>query len=818
MLFEPEINVYVDVVLPLNLKQFYTYTANDFEDELAEGKRVLVDLKGKVYTAIIRKIHNATPNYTCKPVIQVLDQENLISDKQLKLWDWIANYYMAPPGLVMAAALPAAFRISSETQLYLAENYVEGEHELSNDEFLIVDALFVQQHLTFKDISKILQKKQILKLVDRLLNRGIIEATETLVQRYKPKLKAYIQIAPAYASESGMEKALEEIQKSESYTTCFLRFLQQEGFEAGIAKENLTKIPDIKISALDALIKKGIFIKEDRKVSRLAKPDVQILPLPELSAAQKSATEKIKTAFEQHTTVLLHGVTSSGKTEVYVHLIDDVLKAGKQVLFLVPEISLTSQLVIRITKYFGEQVGVYHSRFNEKERVEVWKQVQSGGYKILLGPRSALFLPFQNLGLIIVDEEHEQSYKQQDTAPQYNGRDLALVLANIHGAKTLLGSATPSFESYFNAQNKKYGLVTLSERFGNVKMPNIILANIAKANKEKSMRANFTPTLFEAIGKTIARDKQLILMQNRRGYATLIECDSCGWVPQCKNCDISLTYHKPTNNLRCHYCGYAERLPKKCTACGSAKIEMQGLGTQKVEEDLKSLFPELLIDRMDYDTTRSKKAFQHKIERIESGYTDVLVGTKMVSKGLDFEHVHLVGVINADPMIYIPDFRSHERAYQMLTQVAGRAGRRQEAGEVIIQTRNPSNKLFDYITHNNFEELYRTEMEQRANLRYPPFTRLIHLTIKHRKETLAAHAAQLLSTQLKTSLGDRVLGPTPFFIPRLMNFYLYELLLKIERNGIDGQKLRAFISNSIDFLETIPELKSVEVLIDVDPA
>ncbi len=842
--------LFVDVILPLSVPNLYTYRVpHEWNDIVLVGQRVVVQFgKGKLYSALVRVIHENPPKqYAAKYIESILDEEPIVNQKQFTLWDWISSYYMCTIGEVMVAAFPGGLRLSSETKVILDSNYKTHieKNTLTDKEFLIVDALEIREVLSLNDVAEITEQKTVYPIIKSLIEKGIVIIQEELKEKYKPKVETYIQLSKELDSEDQLKKIFDSLEKrAGKQLDVLMAFIQLSDRYSSEKKEVRKKDILKKIvgseSAIKSLEKKNIIELYECEVGRLS-PFENENKVSQLNEIQQQVLDSIRKQFGvlnneeplpidikpmssgNKDVVLLHGVTSSGKTEIYVKLIEQTLAEGKQVLYLLPEIALTTQIINRLKKYFGDEVGVYHSKFNENERVEVWKNVlnenskkQSSKYSIIIGARSALFLPFSNLGLIIVDEEHDTSFKQFEPSPRYNARDAAIYLAHIHKAKTLLGSATPSIESYFNAQEGKYGFAEITTRFGGIQMPEILIADVKEATKKKMMKSHFSPLLLDTITLALQNKEQIILFQNRRGFAPQLECDTCAWVPQCTNCDVSLTYHKNTNQLRCHYCGYSVKPPNKCGACGDTNIKMKGFGTEKIEEELAIFYPKAKIARMDLDTTRSKFAHQHIIHDFEEGNIDILVGTQMVTKGLDFNNVSMVGILNADSMLNFPDFRAFERSYQLMAQVSGRAGRKNKRGKVIIQTHNPEHTIIQNVWNNDYLNMYTFQLLDRKNFNYPPYYRLIEITLIHRDLDLVNASAKSFADELKQQFGKRVLGPEFPLVARVRNMYRKNILLKIERD-VSVTQFKKIVTEMIVKYKNDKLFKSVKVQIDVDP-
>lgn len=817
--------LFVDVILPLPVHQEFTYRVPfEMNDLILEGIRVVVPFgKLKYYTAIVTKVHENVPTeYAAKYIEYILDEKPIINGKQYTFWKWIAKYYMAPIGDVLNAALPANFKLASETILMLHPDF-DVHEELQGNEKLLVDSLIIREQLTLKDLSEILNVKNVHPVVKRLIDKNVILTQEALNQKFTPKKESFVCINPIFSQDelSEVMHALES-NKSKAKQLDALLTLMKLKIDLGteyIPKKMLLDA-EISPSTINTLEKNGYVLIEKLEVSRLSTTDREENEIKELSEVQEKAYQEILTSFETHFITLLFGVTGSGKTEIYMKLIKEQLALGKQVLFLLPEIALTTQLIQRLSVYFGDLIGVYHSKFNQNERVEIWNNVLEDNptkFRLIVGARSSVFLPFNNLGLIIVDEEHESSFKQYDPSPRYNARDAALVLAKLHNAKVLLGSATPALESYYNAQQGKYGLVELKTRYSGVQLPEILCADMRKARIQKNMQSDFSTFLIDEIRSTLNNKKQVILFQNRRGYTPLWMCEICNWTPRCQNCDVTLTYHKHTNILKCHYCAYVQPPVGTCKACGSTRIKMLGFGTEKIEDDLALIFPEASIQRLDLDTTRNKNSYETILNDFGEHKIDILIGTQMVSKGLDFKDVHLVGILDADLMLNRSDFRAFERSFQLMTQVSGRAGRDQERGKVIIQTGDIDHWVIQKINQHNYIDFYNAEIIERKNFFYPPFYKIINLTLKHKDENLVNKGANSLSSALKAVFKERVLGPEFPPIRRIQNQFMKQIKLKIEKNAPDTP-IKEKITEILDQFYSQPKYKSIRVVIDVDPA
>ena len=827
-------NFFIEVILPLSLPKTFTYRVSENEFAfIKKGMRVAVPFgKSKIYTALVIDLHRKEPTlYEAKEIDQILDERSIVNDLQINHWFWISSYYMCNIGDVYRGALPSALLLESETIISQNNETFVDEASLSDDEFLIYEALQSQSSLKIQNIIDIVNKKTVLPVIQKLINKNIISLQEEIQEEYKPKLVKYIRLHEQYQKEKNLIALLESI-KSEKRKNLLLQYFQSQARERQpISVKQLTETAQTSAAIVKALIDKQIFeeyfIQEDRVNFEKNKVNNEF----SLSVAQQTAFDEIVKSFGEKDVTLLHGVTSSGKTEIYTKLIENYIALGKQVLYLLPEIALTTQLVSRLTKHFGNKVAVFHSKYSNNERVEVWHQVLNSSDKaqVVIGARSALFLPFNNLGLIIVDEEHEQTFKQQDPAPRYHARDAAIVLANFHnttranpeasgeldGAKVLLGSATPSIETYYNANSEKFGLVILKERFGKVPMPEIELVDLKDSYFRKKMKGHFSSTLIDEITEAFANNEQVILFQNRRGFSPVLECMTCGHVPQCPQCDVSLTYHKYKNQLRCHYCGYSMAKPSNCHVCSSVDLETKGFGTEQIELELAELFPQKNIKRMDQDTTRGKYSFEKIIDSFKNREIEVLVGTQMLAKGLDFDNVSLVGIMNADNMLYHPDFRAFERSFQMMTQVAGRSGRAEKRGKVIIQTYNPLHNIIQQVTNNDYEGMYKEQLYERKIYYYPPFYRLIKLTLKHRDFEKLKEGSFWLYQVLQQNLTIPVLGPEEPAIGRIRNEYIRTILIKIPgETSLQGTKKT--IQKILNSFDLVSQYRTIKVTVNVD--
>jgi primosomal protein N' (replication factor Y) len=812
---------YVDVILPLPLKQLFTYEVSESEaHEIKMGMRLAVPFgKTKVYTGLAVQLHEQKPlHYETKPIEQILDEVPLVTKNQLQFWKWIADYYMCSLGEVMKTALPNALLLESETIIEWDSATEMKAEELDDEEFLIYEALQKQNALKIHEIMQILDKKTVLPVIKRMADKGILLVNQELNTKYTPKLKKYIRLTEANSTKDELPRLLEKLSSSPKQKEALLKYFTYSAkTKKPITTKDLSEKANASASVVKALVKKEVFeeyqVKQDRIDFSIAKTRAAF----QLSEAQKKAKHAIEEVFLTKEVCLLHGVTSSGKTEIYIQLIEKVLQQGKQVLFLLPEIALTTQLIKRLQAFFGEEVLVFHSKYSQNERVEVYRHVlhQDKG-KIVIGARSSLFLPFSNLGLIIVDEAHESSFKQYDPAPRYHARDAAIVLASFFKAKTLLGSATPSLESLDNVKRLKYGYVRINERFGNVQPPRIELIDFKELSRKKQVKGHFSKPLLLALEACMNNGKQAILFQNRRGFSPILECNTCGHSPQCPSCDVSLTYHKHNNSLRCHYCGYSMAMQTKCLACSSPDVTTKGFGTEQVETELHELYPEWRIQRMDHDTTRRKHAYDRIISSFENHEVDVLIGTQMLTKGLDFRNVNLVGVMNADSLLNFPDFRAYERCFQLLVQVAGRAGRTEEQGLVLIQTYNPNHQILQQVTTNDYKTMFKEQMYERKSYEYPPFFRLIKFTLKGRDYNRINEASDWLASYLKQSFGKQVFGPEFPPVARIKNKYHKNIQLKIAP-GQSIIKSKKVVQKALNSFEAVGQFRSIRVVVNVDP-
>lgn len=815
-----------EVLLPFPIPKYFTYAIpSDLVAEVKLGVRVVVHFGSrKVYTGIVRCVKTIDGiDFVTKDIIGVIDEQPIVSEFQFLFWEWLSGYYLCSQGEVMNVALPSAFKLASETKLVLKQDFDIDKEALSDKEYIIYEALLLQSVLTLSELQKITNQSNVAKLINTLIKSGMITVEEELNYRYKAKIVKYISLAPEYEdSEESLQGLMADLErKAFRQMEILLKYIQLSNYLSDnvieVEKRALTKDDKGASALVAAMIKKGIFVVEEKEQSRLIEyKQEKSVDSIEFSEKQRVAFDEINTSFSNKSVVLLKGVTGSGKTEIYIKLIDKVLNDGKQALLLLPEIAITAQIVNRLKSYFGKSVVVYHSKFNDNERIEIWNSVLgSNKAQLIIGARSAMFMPFKNLGLIIVDEEHDNSYKQSDPAPRYNARDASIFLASLYGAKVLLGSATPSVESYYNAKIGKYGLVELNERFGGVLLPEIVVADMSEERKNKTLKSHLSSMLFNEVNQALAQSEQVILFQNRRGFASYIECNKCGWTHHCKNCDVTLTYHKGLRMMKCHYCGYTANVPMKCEQCGSEDLQFKGFGTEKIEDEMPLLFPHARIGRMDLDTTSAKHAHQTIIDDFDDGGIDILIGTQMITKGLDFKNVAVVGVLNADSIINYPDFRSFERSFQLITQVSGRAGRQQKRGRVVVQTSKPHHSAIRYAIDNDYDSMYQSQIDERREYGYPPFSRMIKIIVKAKdKELLDKKSVKI--AQILKRLDIAILGPQEPIIPRIQNYYISHILIKLHRNAMLPEVKSHIYRLITDFVNST-EGRGLRIAIDVDP-
>lgn len=817
--------LYADVILPLPLPRLFTYhVPDDMESLVAKGMRVVVPFgRKKQYSGIIFLLHGNKPEgYDTKPLITILDRSPLINSLQLKFWGWMSNYYQCSMGEVYKAALPSGLKLESETRIYYNPHY-EQFSDLPARAEAIIGFLSSKKAASVQEINDFAGVKNAMPILKTLFEEGAVFVTEHLKEGFRPKTENYLMLSHSLRSEESLGAAFDALQRAPKQMEALMYFLNKcgginEAFRGkSLSRKALLESDKVGTGVLSELINKELLDQFAQEVDRLDLSSVDVVKKNLLTPEQEEAFRQIKDSFNNHNVALLQGVTSSGKTEVYIHLIEEYLQQRRQVLYLLPEIALTTQITSRLKQHFGNSLGIYHSKYSNEERVEVWQNLlEQKTYQVILGVRSSVFLPFDNLGLVIVDEEHEYSFKQFDPAPRYHARDSAIMLAHLAGAKVLLGTATPAIESFYNAQTGKYGFVQLAQRFGNIKMPQVVVADTREARRRKQMKSLFTPILLEYMNEAFQRGEQVILFQNRRGFSPFLECDVCAWVPRCKFCDVSMTYHKKLNHLICHYCGHTVTTPSACSACGSSALSTRGFGTEKVEEEIALIFPKTRVARMDFDTTRSKKAYQDIISGFENRQFDILIGTQMVSKGLDFDNVSLVGILNSDQMLNMPDFRAFERSYQMMAQVSGRAGRKNRQGTVVLQTSDPEHPIVKQVIDNDYEGMYRTQLQEREAFLYPPYCRLINILVKHKNRQVVDRAAEALGQKLKAIFGSHVLGPQEPPVSRIQNLYLSRIILKVDRKK-SPSKAKEVLQRAVHSVSSQPRWRYVTVQVDVDP-
>ncbi len=810
---------YVEIILPLAIPKTFTYSVPvGLNEKIKAGCRAEVVFgKNKKYAGIIKSISNENPGYEVRDIIQVIDEEPVIFEQQLHLWNWICKYYMCSEGEVMAAALPTHLKLSSETTLCFNDEYGDDFSDLGNEEYLIAEALLLKNELSISQVQQLLDVRQVYPVIKKLIDKKVCFAYEDVKDKYKVKTKNFVLLNPMYNNEDALSDLMNNWSKAPKQLEVLLSYLHLLKTEGEVSQPALLKKSSATLPQLKGLVDKNILFIEKRSVNRLPSLPKDISVDFILSGAQQRSLEEISASFKDKNVCLLHGVTSSGKTLIYIKLIEAVIASGRQVLYLLPEITLTAQIIRRLQKYFGGNVSIYHSKFSNNERVELWNAIKSGEVKIILGARSALFLPFSKLGLIIIDEEHDGSFKQQDPAPRYNARDAAIYYASLFEAKVLLGSATPSIESFYNAATGKFGLVALDERFGNIELPAIEVINTHQVASSKKGKVTISPQLKAAIQQTVDNARQVILFQNRRGYAPFLFCGTCGFVPHCDNCDVTLTLHKFSNRLHCHYCGTSYPKLTTCPPCGSVNWIEKNFGTEKIEEELETDFPDFKIARMDVDAVKGKHAHENLISIFEKHQLDILVGTQMVVKGLDFEKVALVGILDADGLLGFADFRANERAFQLMEQVSGRAGRKLEQGKVLIQCGKTDHPIITLVQQHDYLKFFNYELENRKQFNYPPFSRLIKLILKHRINDVVSQAAETLFASLAKTMTNFIIGPASPVVNRVRSLYLMEILIKLPRDVASLNAYKAVVSNCINLLHVQKQFKSVTVIIDVDP-
>lgn len=813
-------SLFVEVIIPLALPKNYTWAVPEqWQAGIQPGVRVEVIFgRNKRYAGIVKKILNEKPEaFQPKDISNVLDTEPLIHPHQLALWEWMAQYYMCSEGEVMQAAIPANLKLSSESILVWNEERSYDFSDLSDAEFLVAEALEIKKELRLTEVQQLLDVSNVYPVIKKLIEKGVCYVWEELKEKYKTKTETYITLDPVYQQEEKLADLLNNWSKAPKQMELLLSYLHLQKTAGEVTQPQLLKKSNATAAQLKGLCEKGIVRAEKRNTDRIRSLPKDIQIDFTLSEAQEIALGEIRQHFTDKSVCLLHGVTASGKTEIYTKLIESYIREGKQVLYMLPEIALTSQIIRRLQKHFGGYIAIYHSKFNPNERVEIWNKVKTGETKVVLGARSSLFLPFKDLALVIADEEHDASYKQQDPAPRYHARDAAIYYAALSDARVLLGSATPSIESYYNCEQQKYGLVTLEERFGQVELPQINIIDIKRVPTKEKGKIALTPTLLEAIATSLQQQKQVILFQNRRGYSPYLLCTTCGWIPHCSNCDVTLTYHKIKNTLSCHYCGTSYPVIQTCAACGSHGFTQKNFGTEKIEELVTEAFPDARIARMDYDSVKGKNDHDALIKLFEQQRIDILVGTQMVVKGLDFEHVNLVGVIDADGILNFTDFRVNERAFQLMEQVSGRAGRKDGKGMVLIQVSNPVHPVLQFVKAHSFPRLFAYEIANRKQFAYPPFTRLIQVTFKHKEKHLAEEAAHIMMQGLKKDFGAECNGPAQPVVDRVRNQYLWEILIKLPKDARRIQLCKREILQQAVIIQSNKRYRGVTILPDVDP-
>ncbi|MBD5195750.1 MAG: primosomal protein N' [Bacteroidales bacterium] len=816
-----------EIILPLPIYGTFSYLIPpEMETEIQIGSRVMVQFgRKKYYTGIVERIHRETPPYEVKPLMAILDGSPAVRYPQLRFWNWISEYYLCTVGDVYKAAIPSGLKPESETFVTLNEDYGTPEGEkLTEREAMVMMLLEEKKKLRLSDIDRELKLKNTPAVINRLLVKRLVNIDEKIVEKYRAKKETVIELTIERGDQDALHEFFEKTRRSvqqEKALICYLDMSHwvQPGAEVKeVTRKELLEASRISPGILRSMIDKGIFRQKVKQINRYNPTGVKTCDISPLSPVQSEALKAIESKFRDSQTVLLHGVTGSGKTEIYMHLISEMLKAGRQILYLVPEISLTTQLTDRLRRVLGDRLLVYHSKFSDSERVDIWKKMLNTNEPlVILGARSSVFLPFSSLGLVIVDEEHESSFKQFDPAPRYNARDASIMLAGMHGAKVLLGSATPSIETYYKALTGKYGLVSLNERYSGTELPEVEIVDMKEQRKKKLNSGVLSAPLKSALRKTLGEGHQSILFQNRRGFAPVVVCRECGWTPKCENCDVSLVYHKSSNLLKCHYCGFTRTLPTLCPACGQNSVETFGYGTERIAEEVHHQFPDARVSRMDLDTTRNKESHQELIEEFARHETDILVGTQMVSKGLDFEDVRMAGVINADTLLNFPDFRSNERAFNMLEQVAGRAGRRNHKGTVLIQTTDPENPVLDFVTKHDYRGFYDLEIKEREKYSYPPFTKVINIYLRNKDASAVDRAAVVYATRLRSIFGNRVLGPEKPFVSRIALWYIQSIMLKVEA-GASMKKVKDILRQLYESCAQLPDIKTSNIYYDVDPS
>ena len=782
------------------------------------GRRVEVPLRNKLYSAIIiKEIEKPEGLVQLRSVRAIIDTEAIITEQQYTLWSWMAEYYMSTLGQVMNVALPSGLKLNSETKLISMQHIDEYKNDLSDKEYLIAEAVSIQNELTINQVQDILDQKTVYPIIKSLLDKEILYIKEELKEKFKAKTEDFVRLTDGYKNKGDeLNVAFDKLQRSEKQTRALLSYVQLSRQEEWIPKKEIYKLANVDSGVINAIVRKEVFEMEAKEVSRIGNKLIEGTEIPPLNEHQEKAIAEIREKQKNNDHILLFGVTGSGKTRIYIDLIKEVMAKGQQVLYLLPEIALTTQIVDRLMTVFDGDIGVYHSKMSNNQRVELWN-ASLKGKQLIMGARSSLFLPFKDLGLIIIDEEHDPSYKQSDPAPRYNARDTAMYLAKLYKAQVLLGTATPSLSTYVNALNEKYGLVKLLERHGDAELPVIKIIDLKEQYKKKLMHSLFSKELKDAVQRALDNGEQALIFQNRRGYSPTLQCTLCDFNAQCPNCDVSLTVHNYFDQIRCHYCGHKQKLPTECPACGNHDLNKLGFGTEKIEQEIKSVFPSAKVSRLDFDTAKTKNAYEEILSKFKSGETNILVGTQMITKGLDFENISVVGILVADKILFFPDYKANERAFQLFTQVAGRAGRRAKKGTVMIQTYNPDHPVIKETESYNYIQFYKRELRERKHFLYPPFFRMISITIKHKKPDVAEDAALLMAIKLKSKLNQRVIGPSVPGIARIRGFYQQQIIIKMERDMSIIKQIKRLILDTKNEVMKTDGKKTVRIIIDVDP-
>ena len=813
--------MFADIILPLNLPQLLTYGVPvDMQEVLRPGMRVEVALgRNKQYSGIVERLHNEKPEtYIVKPIKAIIDRDPVVNEQQLLFWRWIGHYYIAAPGEVMNAALPAHLKLTGETRLeWIAA--ADDTREWSDMAYFVVEALQAKKEITITELRTLAGAEHFATVLNELLEAEAISINDSLEPTYRTRKEKILTLADTYHEEPALIALFDQLSRAPKQLHLLMAYTELTAKHGVVKQADLIDRTNASVAQVKALVDKGVFVVEEKDVDRIAPRGVVASKEIVFTTAQQKAYDELNKGLEDKNVALLHGVTGSGKTLLYVQKIEECLAAGKQAILLLPEIGLTTHLVSRLYAYFGDMLGVYHSHFSNNERVEIWEKVRKGIYKIVVGPRSALWLPYNDLGLVITDEEHDSSYKQRDPAPRFHARDAAIYLASLFNAKVILGSATPSLESLYNVQQGKYAYVALKDRYLGVKMPDIEVVNAKSLEKVKATGQKLiTPELQDAILHALQHRKQVILFQNRRGYAPFQLCTVCGWVPQCKNCAVSLTYHKSTDKMHCHYCGLKSAVMHSCPSCGSNSLSSKSFGTEKIEEEVQAIFPNARVARMDVDSMRRKNSMAELLSQLEKNKIDILVGTQMVVKGLDFASVSVVGILSADSLLSYPDFRVNERAFQLMEQVSGRAGRADGDGRVLIQTYNVLHPTLQWVKDHDVQSFYRHEIKYREAFAYPPFTRLIKIIFRHADEPKTIAAANVMAGALLTVPGIAVQGPGPAIISRVRNQYIQEIWIKCPRDNKLIESVKDYLKTQKQYISSQRGNANVQILFDVDPA